>query len=134
MSVNSPIDQYFVDHGAGLHAALRVWGKSWRETEADIRALIDLADAVTLENLAEVLAHGHDPDDLHAGVQLGSDCFRNLHPSYTRHSTSHGRGFNRADKAGDGVACPSPGLDDEVVVTAGPARWNTAGSWPLSMN
>jgi len=23
--VNSPIDQYFVDHGAGLLAALRVW-------------------------------------------------------------------------------------------------------------
>jgi hypothetical protein len=26
--VNSPIDQYFVDHGAGLLAALKVWEKS----------------------------------------------------------------------------------------------------------
>jgi hypothetical protein len=32
--------------------------------------LIDLADAVTLENLAEVLAHSHNPADLHASVQL----------------------------------------------------------------
>jgi hypothetical protein len=55
---------YFVDHGAGLLAALRVWGKSRRKTDADLRALIDLADAVTLENVAEVLAHNHDPDDL----------------------------------------------------------------------
>jgi hypothetical protein len=53
-----------------LLAALRVWGKWRRKTEADIRALIDLADAVTLENLAEVLAHSHDPDDLHASVRL----------------------------------------------------------------
>jgi hypothetical protein len=73
--VNSPIDQYFVDHGAGLLAALRVWGKSRRKTEGDIRALIDLADAVMLENLAEVLAHGHDPDDLHASVQLEAIAF-----------------------------------------------------------
>ncbi|HET9304322.1 MAG TPA: hypothetical protein VFO20_16245 [Propionibacteriaceae bacterium] len=66
---------YFVDHGAGLLAALRVWGKSRRKTDADIRALIDLADAVTLENLAEVLAHSHDPDDLHASVQLEAIAF-----------------------------------------------------------
>ena len=66
---------YFVDHGAGLLAALRVWGKSRRKTDADIRAVIDLADAVTLENLAEVLAHSHDPDDLHASVQLEAIAF-----------------------------------------------------------
>jgi hypothetical protein len=66
---------YFVDHGAGLLAALRVWGKSRRKTDADIRALVDLADAVTLENLAEVLAHSHDPDDLHASVQLEAVAF-----------------------------------------------------------
>jgi hypothetical protein len=66
---------YFVDHGAGLLAALRVWGKSRRKTDADIRALIDLADAVTLENVAEVLAHSHDPDDLHASVQLEAIAF-----------------------------------------------------------
>jgi hypothetical protein len=79
--VNSPIDQYFVDHGAGLLAALRVWGKSRRKTEADIRALIDLADAVTLENLAEVLAHSHDPDDLHASVQLEAIGFATATPA-----------------------------------------------------
>jgi hypothetical protein len=95
--------------------------------------LIDLADAVTLENLVEVLAHSHDPDDLHASVQLDAIAFAPP-PSYTRYSTLHGRGFNRADKAEVGVAGPSPGLDDEGVVTAGPARWNTADSWPLSMN
>jgi hypothetical protein len=66
---------YFVDHGAGLLAALRVWGKSRRKTDAEIRALIDLADAVTLENLAEVLAHSHDPDDLHASVHLEAIAF-----------------------------------------------------------
>jgi hypothetical protein len=66
---------YFVDHGAGLLAALRVWGKSRRKTDADLRALIDLADAVTLENVAEVLAHSHDPDDLHASVQLEALAF-----------------------------------------------------------
>jgi hypothetical protein len=66
---------YFVDHGAGLLAALRVWGESRRKTDADIRALIDLADAVTLENVAEVLAHSHDPDDLHASVQLEAIAF-----------------------------------------------------------
>jgi hypothetical protein len=107
--VNSPIDQYFVDHGAGLLAALRVWGKSRRKTEGDIRALIDLADAVMLENLAEVLAHGHDPDDLHASVQLEAIAFATSTPAIRHHSTLHGRCFNRADKAEVVVARPSPG-------------------------
>ncbi|HEY6682721.1 MAG TPA: hypothetical protein VI030_07100 [Propionibacteriaceae bacterium] len=66
---------YFVDHGAGLLAALRVWGESRRKTDADLRALIDLADAVTLENIAEVLAHSHNPDELHASVQLEAIAF-----------------------------------------------------------
>jgi len=61
---------YFVDHGAGLLAALRVWGESRRKTDADLRALIDAADAATLENIADVLAHSHDPDELHASVHL----------------------------------------------------------------
>jgi hypothetical protein len=134
IGVNSPIDHYFVDHGAGLLAALRVWGKSGEKTDADIRALIDLADAVTLENLAEVLAHSHDADDLHASVQLEAIAFATSTLAIRHHSTSRGRGFNRADKAEVGVAGPSPGLDDEGVVTAGPARWNTADSWLLSMN
>jgi hypothetical protein len=66
---------YFVDHGAGLVAALRVWAERWRKTDADLRALIDLADAVTLENIAEKLAHSHDPDGLHASVQLEAIAF-----------------------------------------------------------
>ncbi|MFL6045727.1 MAG: hypothetical protein ACJ72M_11470 [Propionibacteriaceae bacterium] len=66
---------YFVDHGAGLLAALRVWGDSRRKTDADLRALIDSADAATLENIADVLAHSHDPDELHASVQLEAIAF-----------------------------------------------------------
>jgi len=66
---------YFVDHGAGLLAALRVWGESRRKADADLRALIDSADAATLENIAEVLAHSHDPDELHASVQLEAVAF-----------------------------------------------------------
>ena len=66
---------YFVDHGAGLLAALRVWGESRRRTDADLRALIDSADAATLENIAEVLAHSHDPDELHASVRLEAIAF-----------------------------------------------------------
>ena len=66
---------YFVDHGAGLLAALRVWGEPRRKTDADLRALIDSADAATLENIAEVLAHSHDPDELHASVQLEAIAF-----------------------------------------------------------
>ena len=66
---------YFVDHGAGLLAALRVWAQARRKTDADLRALIDLADGATLENIAEVLAHSHDPDELHASVQLEAIAF-----------------------------------------------------------
>jgi hypothetical protein len=66
---------YFVDHGAGLLAALRVWAERRRKTDADLRSLIDLADAATLENIAEMLAHSHDPDDLHASVQLEAIAF-----------------------------------------------------------
>jgi hypothetical protein len=66
---------YFVDHGAGLLAAVRVWAEPRRKTDADLRALIDLADAVTLENIAEVLAHSHDADELHASVQLEAIAF-----------------------------------------------------------
>jgi hypothetical protein len=66
---------YFVDHGAGLLAALRVWGESRRMIDADLRALIDYADAVTLEDIAEMLAHSHNPDELHASVQLEAIAF-----------------------------------------------------------
>jgi hypothetical protein len=73
---------YFVDHGAGLLAALRVWGESRRKTDADLRALIDSADGATLENIAEVLAHTHDPDELHAIVQLEAIAFAPPHQLY----------------------------------------------------
>ena len=66
---------YFVDHGAGLLAALRVWGASRRKTDAELRAFIDSADAAALESIAEVLAHSHDPDELHASVQLEAIAF-----------------------------------------------------------
>jgi hypothetical protein len=38
-------------------------GQARRKTDADLRALIDSADGATLENIAEVLAHSHDPDE-----------------------------------------------------------------------
>jgi hypothetical protein len=66
---------YFVDHGAGLLAALRVWGESRRMIDADLRALIDYADAATLEDIAEMLAHSHNPDERHASVQLEAIAF-----------------------------------------------------------
>src|SRR4029450_3655269 len=46
-----------------------------RKTDADLRALIDSADGATLENIAEVLAHSHNPDELHASVQLEAIAF-----------------------------------------------------------
>jgi hypothetical protein len=66
---------YFVDHGAALLAALRVWAEPRGKTDADLRALIDSANAATLESIANVLAHSHDPDELHASVQLEGIAF-----------------------------------------------------------
>jgi hypothetical protein len=61
---------YFVEHGAVLLAALRLWAESQQKTDGDLPALIDLANAATLENIAEDLARRHSPDELHASVQL----------------------------------------------------------------
>jgi hypothetical protein len=61
---------YFVEHGAVLLAALRLWAQSRQKTDADLRALIDSANAATLENIAEELARSHNPDELLASVQL----------------------------------------------------------------
>jgi hypothetical protein len=61
---------YFVEHGAVLLAALRLWAEPRQKTDADLRALIDSANAATLENIAEELAKSHSPDELHASVQL----------------------------------------------------------------
>ena len=61
---------YFVEHGAVLLAALRLWAEPRQKTDGDLRALIDSANAATLENIAEELAENRDPDELHASVQL----------------------------------------------------------------
>lgn len=61
---------YFIEHGAVLLAALRLWAEPRQKTDADLRALIDSANAATLENIAEELAKSHSPDELHASVQL----------------------------------------------------------------
>jgi hypothetical protein len=61
---------YFVEHGAVLLAALRLWAQSRQKTEDELRALLDSANAATLENIAEQLAQSHSPDELLASVQL----------------------------------------------------------------
>jgi hypothetical protein len=47
---------YFVERGAVLLAALRLWAEPRQETDADLRALIDSASARTLVNIARELA------------------------------------------------------------------------------
>lgn len=47
---------YFVDWGAALLAALRVWAEPRQKTDAAILALIDSASATTLVNIARGLA------------------------------------------------------------------------------
>jgi hypothetical protein len=47
---------YFVEHGAVLLAALRLWAKPRQKTDADLRALIDSANTATLEDIARELA------------------------------------------------------------------------------
>ena len=51
-------------------AALRLWAQASPKTDGDLRALIDSANAATLQNIAEELAENRDPDELHASVQL----------------------------------------------------------------
>ena len=61
---------YFVERGAVLLAALRLWAEPRHKTDGDLQALIDLANAATLQNIAEELAKSHSPDELHASLQL----------------------------------------------------------------
>lgn len=61
---------YFVDRGAALLAALRVWAEPRQRPDGDILALIDSATATTLVNIARGLAQSHSPEELHASVQL----------------------------------------------------------------
>ena len=42
---------YVVEHSAALLAALRLWAEPRQKTDADLRALIDSANAATLENI-----------------------------------------------------------------------------------
>ena len=63
-------------------AALRLWAESRHKTDGDLRALIDLANAATLENLAEELAKSHSPDELHASVQLEGIAYASPHQLY----------------------------------------------------
>jgi hypothetical protein len=87
---------YLVEHGAVLLAALRPWAEPRHMTDRDLLALIDLADAATLENIAEQLAMRHRPDDLLASVQL-EGMLLHLNASCTTHLSSHGGAFNRAE-------------------------------------
>jgi hypothetical protein len=61
---------YVIEHGAVLLAALRLWAQPRQKSDGDLRALIDSANAATLQNIAEELAENRDPDELHASVQL----------------------------------------------------------------
>jgi hypothetical protein len=61
---------YFVEHGAVLLVALRLWAEPRQKTDADLRAVIDSASPTTLVNIARGLAQSHGPDELHASVQL----------------------------------------------------------------
>jgi hypothetical protein len=72
---------YFVEHGAVLLAALRLWAGPRQKTDADLRALIDSANAATLE-----LAKSHGPDELHASVQLEGNAYA---PPRQLHDTLH---------------------------------------------
>jgi hypothetical protein len=58
-----------------LLAALRLWAEPRQTTDRDLRALIDTANAATLENIAVQLAENRDPDELHASVQLEGIAF-----------------------------------------------------------
>jgi hypothetical protein len=87
---------YFVEHGAVLLAAFRLWAEPRQKTDADLRALIDSANAATLETLprswpkAAILMNSMPACSLKA-------LLTHLHASCTTHSTSHGRAFNRAE-------------------------------------
>ena len=74
---------YFVEHGAVLLAALRLWAVPRQKTDGDLRKLVDSANAATLENIAEEVAENRDPDELHAGVQLEGIAYTTLHASCT---------------------------------------------------
>ena len=61
---------YLVDHGATLLGALRLWAEHRQMTDAYLSALLDLANAMTLQNIVNEMAESHDPDELLASVKL----------------------------------------------------------------
>ena len=61
---------YLVDHGATLLGALRLWAEHRHMTDAYLRALLDLANAMTLQNIVNEMAESHDPEELLASVKL----------------------------------------------------------------
>ena len=61
---------YLVDHGATLLGALRLWAEHRQMTDAYLRALLALANAMTLQNIVNEMAESHDPEELLASVKL----------------------------------------------------------------
>jgi hypothetical protein len=89
---------YFVEHGAVLLAALRLWAEPRQKTDGDLRALIDSANAATLETLRSwpktaILMSSMPACSL-------KELLTHLHANSATHSTSHGRAFNRAEERG----------------------------------
>lgn len=89
---------YFVENEAVLLAALRLWTRPRQKTDGDLRALIDSANAATLENIAEELAENREPEELLANVQFEGIAYGSAHQLYDTHWSSHGKALNRAER------------------------------------
>jgi hypothetical protein len=61
---------HFVDRGAALLAALRVWADIQQRSDTDVRSLVIAADATVLKNIATELAQGGGDDALAASRRL----------------------------------------------------------------
>ena len=61
---------YLVDHGAALLGALRLWAEHRHMTDGYLLALLDLVNAMTLQNIANEMAESHDPEELLVSVTL----------------------------------------------------------------
>ena len=89
---------YFVEDGAVLLAALRLWAEPRQLADADVRALIDSASPMTLENTARKLAEDAALMNSMPACSLKA-LLTNLYANSGTHSTSRGRAFNRAERA-----------------------------------
>ena len=63
-------DTAFVEQAADLLAALRLWADTQQRTDADVRSLVNAADATMLKNIATELAQGGGDDALEASRRL----------------------------------------------------------------